>query len=55
MKPVAGLIAFGLSTESERKSAPVASWMILYCLRLPSQRGLAPASGRNMPMYTWFR
>src|SRR4029079_6913865 len=55
MNPVAGLIAFGLSTASERKSAPAAFWMILYCLRLPSQRGLAPASGLKMTMYTWFR
>src|SRR5207248_8346097 len=37
-------------------SAPVTeltpSW---YCLRLASQRGLASESGRNTPMYTWFR
>ena len=37
-------------------SAPVfaltPSW---YCFRLPSQRGFASESGRNTPMYTWFR
>src|SRR4029079_52858 len=31
---------------------PTPNW---YCLRLPSQRGPSPPSGRNIPMNTWFK
>src|SRR5437763_13448862 len=55
MNPVFRLTAWALPASTSC-SAPVVeltpSW---YCLRLPSQRGLASESGRNTPMYTWFR
>src|SRR3954462_13196231 len=55
MNPVLRFTACAL-VASMSCSAPVTeltpSW---YCFRLPSQRGLASESGRNTPMYTWFR
>src|SRR3954471_24617781 len=55
MNPVLRFTACAL-LASISCSAPVTelapSW---YCLRLPSQRGLASESGRKTPMYTWFR
>ena len=53
MNPVELLIALLLSASSVRSAS--FTMPSLYCFRLPDQRGNAFSSGRNMPMYTWFR
>src|SRR6185295_5964250 len=57
MKPVPGFTASvggDFASASEMEPVVVSS-ANLYSFRLPSQRGLPLPSGRNMPMYTWFR
>src|SRR5206468_2579747 len=51
-KPVTEDVA-ALPVESASCAVP-ATRAILNCFRLPYQRGLAPGSGRNTPMNTWF-
>src|SRR6476659_5454613 len=43
--------AAGWSAESTRNRLPTSFTANLYCLRLPSQRGRPPPSGRNTPIY----
>src|SRR5512135_1313993 len=45
----------GVDASASCSVSRTGSYRNWYCFRLPTQRGSALPSGRNMPMNTWFR